>query len=425
VISSSTDPTTKYVSTTTEEWHTTIDVSTTEETVPTTSPEPKTTNEVAHTTIKEVTTSEEAVPITTQESITTKEVAHTTIDASSLKDETGQTDEVVQTSTADRTTSSTVYSSVTQHHALQSNVPGITLESISVFHDLPEGCFEGIGDLCQSSGSNVTSCSNSTVSDQLVDQVLNLVKISIKIPLFIEETDFSTSVTHSSICEENQENDWIETYEIISTKSREPNSTYDIALVLRTPTFTSASFLQISINSFGTSSVQHACYFLNEDAVMEFSSVPGGIVGGYTVSEDVYDCSYYVTAQVQLVVNGNSSSVSFEVVRNGYPDLSDDVGLAMEYLIVCIYILVSAYGAYRSYIVHQQQRTRSDYKTNINIGFIALFSIWAFGNLLYMVIYTLALTEMNFFYIKQILTLTYFIVYLGFTLLIQYRYCSL
>jgi hypothetical protein len=117
--------------------------------------------------------------------------------------------------------------------------------------------------------------------------------------------------------------------------------------------------------------------------------------------------------------------VSFKVVGNDYADLSEDIGLALEYLIVCIYIIISVYGAYRSYTVHQQQRTRSDYKTNINIGFIALFSIWACGNLLYMVIYSLALTESNFFYIKQILMLTYFIVYLGFTLLIQYRYCSL
>jgi hypothetical protein len=156
-----------------------------------------------------------------------------------------------------------------------------------VFNELPEGCFEGIGELCQSHGANVTSCANSTVSDHLVEQVLNHVTSSLEITLFIKETDFSTSVKHISACEDNQENEWIETYEITSTESREPNSTYEVAQVLRTPKFTSVSFLQISINSFGTSSVQLACLFLNEDSVMEFSSVPGGIVGGNTISEDV------------------------------------------------------------------------------------------------------------------------------------------
>jgi hypothetical protein len=368
------------------------------------------------------TTREEVAQITIDVSITADAVAHKTTEESASKDLDTTKVEALQTSTGDTTTSTTVISSAIQDPVLQSNVPGITLESISVFNELPEGCFEGIGDLCQSHGSNVTSCSNSTVSNHLVEQVLNHVTSFLEITFLIKESDFSTEVTHTSACEDNQENDWVETYEITSTESREPNSTYEVAQVLRTPKFTSVSFLQISINSFGTSSVQLACFFLNEDAVMEFSSVPGGIVGGYTVSEDVYDCSYYGSAKVQPVFNGNSSSVSFKVVGNNYPDFSDDIGLALEYLIVCIYILVSLYGAYRSYTVHQQQRTRSDYKTNINIGFIALFSIWACGNLLYMVIYSLALTETNIFFIKSVLTLTYFVTFFGFTLIIHYRY---
>jgi hypothetical protein len=102
--------------------------------------------------------------------------------------------------------------------------------------------------------------------------------------------------------------------------------------------------------------------------------------------------------------------------------LSDEVGLALEYLIVCAYILVSVYGAYCSYNVHQLQKTRSDFKTNVNIGFTSLFSVWASENLLFMVLYSVAATETSFFYIKQVLRLTYFITYFGFTLIIHYRY---
>jgi hypothetical protein len=258
-----------------------------------------------------------AVSVSTEETVPTDKAAHKTVEEAetttidelaTTKRTLNQTDEAVQTSTTDPITSSTATSTATQYPPIKSNVPGITLESISVFNELPEGCFEGIGDLCQSEGVNVISCSNSTVSDQLVDQVLNRFTSSLGITFIANETDFSSSVSHSSTCEDNQEIDWVETYEITSTESREPNSTYEIAQALRTPTFTSASFLQVRINSFGTSSVQLACYFLNEEAVLEFSSVPGGIVGGYTVSEDVYDCSYYVTATVQPYVNGNSSS---------------------------------------------------------------------------------------------------------------------
>jgi hypothetical protein len=317
-------------------------------------------------------------------------------------------------------------STVSQNPPVQSNVPRIPIEFIAELKvNIPEGCFEGISDLCQSNAVNVTSCSNSTVSDLLVDQIVNSISIDLGIQHFIvKDVDFSTSVTHKSICEDNLETDWAETYEIVSSESREPSSTYDVAVVLLKQEFTAISFLQVSINSFGTSNVQRVCSFVNGDTI-EFSSVPGGIVGGYFVSKDIYDCSYYVTVQVQSYDQGNSTSSSFVVVKNAYPDLSDEVGLALEYLIVCIYILVSVYGAYRSYKVHQLQRTISEYKTNVNIGFITLFSIWASGNLLYMLLYSLFLTEANFFYIKSILTLTYFATYFGFTLLILYRYESI
>jgi hypothetical protein len=351
-------------------------------------------------------TADEVFPKTTAESTATTERLSETTD--SVK-----SDEVVST-TAD--------SSPTPEVALQSNVPGVTLESISeLILDIPVGCFESIGDLCQSNAENVTSCSNSVVSDLLVEQALNVASILLGIPLRSKNDDFSTSVTHDSTCEGNQETDWIETYEITSTDSREPNTTYEVTSVLLTQTFTAMSFLQVGINSFGTSSVQRACYFVNGDAVVEFSGVPGGIIGGYTVSEDIYDCSYYVSVLVVSYEEGNTTAPSFILMESTYPDFPENVGLALEYSIVCIYILVAVYGAYRSYRVHQSQRTRSDYKTNVNIGFIALFTAWAIGNLLYMLLYSLALTESNFFYIKQVLTLSYFVVYFGFVLIIQYR----
>jgi hypothetical protein len=359
----------------------------------------------------------------TDESITIDE-SYITIEEVITPTETSS--ELLAVSSDETTASKLETSSVTQDLAFQSNAPGITLESVEGLNvDIPDGCFDGLGDLCRSNGVNVNSCSNSVVSDLLVDKVLTLASNNLGISPFAKDSDFSTFVTHNSTCKDNQEVDWVETYEITWTESREPNTTYQVAAVLLKQTFTAMSLLQVRINSFGTSSVQLACYFENGDA-LEFSSVPGGIVGGYTITEDVYDCSYYVTALDQSHEYGNSASLPFEVAEeNKYPDLPNDVGLALEYLIVCIYVLVSAFGAYRSYGVYQLQRTRSDYKVNINIGFVALFSIWAFGNLLYMVLYSFALTETNFFYIKSVLTLTYFVTYFGFTLIIHYRYDSL
>jgi hypothetical protein len=453
-------PATTPESTTTESSTTTEDLvsttsevgdSSTDEVEQITTDHATTTDKGERTTTEYPATTDEVEPIITDYPITTtaeelNEEGLTTIDQTRTIDQLAQASNAVPTTdefvrpTADvtktiedlvattsekrepKSTSTTETSSLSSDPPIQSNLPGITLESISRLKvDIPEGCFEGISDLCQSNAMNVTSCSNSTVSDLLVDQIVNSVSIALGIPVIVKDADFSTSVTHNSICEDNQETDWVETYEIKSSESREPNSTYDVSVVLLRQEFTAISFLQVSINSFGTSSIQHACSFVNGDAI-EFSSVPGGIVGGYSVSEDVYDCSYYVTVQVQSYDQDNSTSSSFVVAKNAYPDLSDEVGLALEYLIVCVYILISLYGAYRSYKVHQLQRTRSDFKTNVNIGFIALFSIWASGNLLYMLLYSVAATKTSFFYIKQVLTLTYFITYFGFTLIIHYRY---
>jgi hypothetical protein len=49
--------------------------------------------------------------------------------------------------------------SLTQNPQLHSNDPGITLESVSGLNEeIPDGCFEGVGDLCQSNSLNVTFC---------------------------------------------------------------------------------------------------------------------------------------------------------------------------------------------------------------------------------------------------------------------------
>jgi hypothetical protein len=103
-------------------------------------------------------------------------------------------------------------------------------------------------------------------------------------------------------------------------------------------------------------------------------------------------------------------------------DLPDDTGLAIEYLIVCLYIVLSYLAAYKAYILHMQQRTRTDFKTNVNLSFVIFFLVWASGNLLYTILISAALTDTNFFYIKSVLTLTYFLTYLGFTLIVHYRY---
>jgi hypothetical protein len=132
-----------------------------------------------------------------------------------------------------------------QKATLQYNVPGITLESLSGFKvDIPEGCFDRIDELCQSNAVKVTFCSNSVVSDLLVKQAWTHATNSLGIPLLSKNANFSTSVTHNSTCEGNQEIGWIEIYEIISTDSKEPNTTYEAAVILVTPLFSSVSLLQ-------------------------------------------------------------------------------------------------------------------------------------------------------------------------------------
>jgi hypothetical protein len=408
------------VSTTTEDQtasavESTEELNDTEETVQKTTMESKTTAEFT----TENFTTTPLISETSKGSTATEEfISKSTVDSTT-------TDEVLITKTAKSTTidrgastttaeSTPVTPSLAQNPQLQSNVPGVTLESLSEFDELPEGCFEGIEDLCLSHGANVTSCSNSTVSDHLVEQVLDRLLSSLEIPLPAKDTDSVTSVKHTSTCEGNQENGWIETYETTSTYSREPNTTYAVTSVLRTQTFTAVSFLQVRINSFGTSSVQYACQFMNGDAI-EFSSIVGGIVSGYTIAKSQYDCTRYITI-TEEVIAGNYTIADLTSEKEFY-DLSDEVGLVIEYLIVCIYIVLSYLAAFKAYTLYMKQRTRTSFKTNVNLSFVILFLVWASGNLLYMVLYSVALTDTNFFYIKSVLTLTYFATYFGFYLI--------
>jgi hypothetical protein len=404
----------------TTELQTTTAMTTTDEVEKTTTKDdPTTTSKFEQTTVDYPTTSEKGKQTTknNRTSNTIADVSNTIEDLVATTSERREPESILTTMET---------STVLQNPPVQSNVPGITIKSIAELKvDIPEGCFERISDLCQSNAVNVTSCSNSTVSDLLVDQILNSISIDLGIQHFIvKNDDFSTSVTHNSICEDNQETDWVETYEIKSSESREPNTTFDVTSVLLTQTFTAVSFLQVKINSFGTSSVQYACQFMNGDA-LEFSSIVGGIVAGHTIAKSQYDCKKFITVPDSLITGNSSSpgnSKSSPTTKNEYYDLLDAVGLPLEYTIVCIYIVLAYLAAFKAYRLHMQQRTRTDFKTNINISFVILFLVWASGNLLYLILFSTALTETNFFYIKSVLTLTYFATYSGFTLLVQYRY---
>jgi hypothetical protein len=151
----------------------------------------------------------------------------------------------------------------------------------------------------------------------------------------------------------------------------------------------------------------HSLYFLHSD---------------YTpIAESQYDCTRYVTITGDLPTGNYTSKANLTNEKEIY-DLTDKLGLPLEYTIVCIYIALSYLAAVKAYQLHMKQRTRTDFKTNVNLSFVILFLVWASGNLLYTILFSAALTDTNFFYIKSVLTLTYFLTYLGFTLIVHYRY---
>jgi hypothetical protein len=230
-------------------------------------------------------------------------------------------------------------------------------------------------------------------------------------PLSLETQN--SSITHNSTCKNATESSWIEVFKVASDQG--------VVVIQLSPLFYAASFLRLNVNSFGTSSVQFACYYENGDA-QEFSNIVGGIVAGYTISESQYDCGQFLTTAEENSTDFAANSTSTAPVMNAYYDLPDEIGLPLEYTIVLIYIVLSYLAAFKAYKLHMQQRTRTDFKTNVNLSFFILFLVWATGNLLYLLLYSVFLTASNFFYIKMVLTLTYFLTYLGFALIVHYRY---
>lgn len=282
---------------------------------------------------------------------------------------------------------------------------------------IPQNCFTGIQDKCLNSSSNIFTCSGNIVADDIsAKAVKSLGSFSLANTLVIDGSGAGivSTVTHSSICNftTKSESTWVETIQISTTSNRSPNTTFGVVVIERTPTYTAVSFMTVQINSFGTASVQFACYKVNGQSV-SFESVPGSIVGGYTIRRDQYNCDAFIPKN-----DPNDTASPFSSPQNEAPNT---VGLVFEYLITCLHILLSYYSAYRAWNLHQAQKTRSEFKTTINVTFFVHFVVWGTGNLTYMIVYSTALTVNNFFYIKSILTLTYFIAYFSFVLLVHYR----
>jgi hypothetical protein len=279
---------------------------------------------------------------------------------------------------------------------------------------LPTDCFEGIDRPCSLSDDPIDfSCTDSEIAAVLAQEVLKDSIPALAEYLNQHKHTSNSSIIHRSSCQNSTESSWSEVITLYSTTSA---TTTSVVIIEQSPSFSAVSFLQLKIYSFGTSSVQYACYYVNGDE-LEFSSIVGGIVAGYTIAESQYNCNRYAMA-------GNGSGVAnlTTSAKNQYYDLDNDTGLAIEYSIVCIYIVLSYMSAYKAYILHKMQQTRSDFKTSVNISFVVLFLVWASGNLIYMVLYSIVLSEASFFYIKTLLTMTYFLTYFGFILIVHYRY---
>jgi hypothetical protein len=341
---------------------------------------------------------------TTDVSTTSEEVLPATTQVSSLADE------LLFPTSVDSSTDGEIATHPTANEAV--------IDYLN-YTSLPPGCFANIDQRCLfSDDPEKFSCSDNEISKLIAVELL--VDFSLEIGGFLNEkvspeiTQSNATVIHNAICQNSTEISWIEVIKVFSD-----NGTAIIIEI--SPMYTAVSFLQLRTTSFGTSSVQLACHFVNGDA-QEFSSIVGGIVSGYTISETQYDCTSFVT----IYVIGNSTVpanlTTSSSAMNEYYDLPDNVGLPIEYTIVCIYIVLSYMAAFKAYKLHMLQRTRTDFKTNINLSFVVLFLIWASGNLLYLVLYSAALTDTNFFYIKSVLTLTYFATYSGFILIVHYRY---
>jgi hypothetical protein len=321
---------------------------------------------------------------------------------------------------------------IVKEAAIKVNVVHDTIEKLlkeeGKVIESPTDCFNGIESSC--AGQEATSkfvCADNSISDTLVTAALldyglaDIQFLSIEaasVSNSIASGGASTYISHNAICANKTTDSWTEVYQVTTTRDKTAaGTTYGVAVIEQTPFYATISFLQMTVDSFGVSSVQYACYQVNGD-VVTYQNLPASI-GGFTVDEDQYDCSRFKTHTIQNGMTSLNATVSeLSLVAKAYPDISDDVGLVVEVSLASIYILIAAFYTFRARKLHNAQRTHSSFKTNINAAFLAVF---ATGNLIYLVSYFFQTRESNF-YVKQILTLTYFGTYLLFVMSVHYRY---
>ncbi|KAL3897993.1 MAG: hypothetical protein SGCHY_003044 [Lobulomycetales sp.] len=279
---------------------------------------------------------------------------------------------------------------------------------------LPNECFSGIQERCMEEttlSSNYT-CNDADVSRNVIQNVLVEEGLQSRVDLSFSSSaqPVSSQSTYVSNCANGSETSWTGTATIIVDAG--------IVEILQTPSFTSFSFL--SFGSFSTSSVQFACVLVNGDEV-EFSAIVGGIVAGQKVTESQYNCKKFLVETVTLYSNSTTDSNTTTEESAIRSERDEGILLIAEYVIVAAYILISYAAAFVALRRRRLQKSMSDFKVFLNSSFSALFLVWGTGNLAYTVLFSLLLDEFNFFYIKSLLTLTYFFTYYGFVLIIHYR----
>jgi uncharacterized protein YaiI (UPF0178 family) len=187
------------------------------------------------------------------------------------------------------------------------------------FTSLPPGCFESIDQRClESDNPEDFSCLDNEISRSIAIELL--VDFSLEIDGYLNESPESvqanSSIIHNATCQNSTESSWTEEIKVFTD-----NGTAIIIEI--SPKFTTVSFVQkLHTTSFRNSSVLLACYFVNGEA-QKFSSIVGGIVSGYKISESQYDCTGFVTANVveSSTVPGNLDLSTSSTAMNVYHDL--------------------------------------------------------------------------------------------------------
>jgi hypothetical protein len=292
-----------------------------------------------------------------------------------------------------------------------------------------EGCFENIAQKCSTTlYSELYVCagkkSDTAFSEalKLLDYAFDKVYVELndlQIPL-ISQGNISNGIIstaeHISTCSNYLQTWWEETFVLFggidlntagSAESLIFSSESSSRMVVEvSPTGVQATLIQVS-----NGQIQFVCMFASEHGQLQFADVPLGKVGGKDIELDQYSCDFFLLARSENSTVANTTEE--------YQDDDDDFGL-LKTLLMSVYISIAAFYAYRSYKLHVSQEIKS-LKSNINLAFFALFTIWASGNLIYLVAYFFK-TQESSYYVKQILTLTYFATYLIFTMATHYRY---